>query len=224
MLTKYTMKWRLHITVTLLLLSGRAHAQVSFNWNEWFKQKKTEIKYLGQQIASLQIYLNYVKKGYQIVDQGNRLIQQAKSGELNLHDVFYLSLKIVNQQIKNYPAVRKTIEHHNYIATTSTKLLRAVREKSGFDDRDRQYVEETLARLREDMSASLDELMIVLADGELELQDDERIRKITELEAYASARVVFVKEYYAHVMGKAVQVSGERAESAVLRSLHGLRD
>ncbi|WP_126248047.1 hypothetical protein [Chitinophaga rhizosphaerae] len=217
------MKKRLWGAVIFLTVSLSCSAQVSFTWNEFFKQKKTEIKYLGQQIAELQVYLGFVKEGYKLVSQGNKLIQQAKNGELNLHDVFYLSLKLVNRQIKNYPAVRKIIDHHTYIARTSADLLKRTNQHPLLSDDDKRYVEETLQKLRSDMTASLDELMTVLRDGDLELSDDERIRKIDALESYASKRVLFIKSYYAHVMGKAAAMQGEQAESAVLRSYHEIK-
>ena len=37
---------------------------------EWFQQKKTQIKYLTEQIAALEQYGNYVKQGYRIAQGG----------------------------------------------------------------------------------------------------------------------------------------------------------
>lgn len=217
------MKTRFCAALCLLMLAAaNSQAQVNYTWNEWFKQKKTELKYLGEHIAQLQVYLKFVKDGYKLVDKGNKLIQQAKNGELSIHDVFYLSLKLVNQRIKNYPGVRKIIDHHSYIATTSAALLKKSAGTTGLTAEDKQYVSATLSRLRTDMSGSLDELMQVLSDHQIEMTDDERIRKIDQLEQYASKRVVFIKYYYAHVMALSEQRKGEQAESAVLRHYYDI--
>lgn len=217
------MKCRLMVIMAVLLSATQVRAQVSFNWSEFFKQKKTEIKYLGAQIGELAIYLDFVKKGYRIVTQGNELIRQAKNGEFNLHDVFYLSLKLVNQQVRNYPALRATIDYHHYIATASKELQQAVDKHEAFTAKERLYVSSTLQRLKEDMATSLDQLMMVTTDRELELSTDERQRRIDLLRDYAHKRVLFIKDYHIHVMGMAALRTREKAEAAVLKSLHGIK-
>lgn len=39
-------------------------------FDEWFRQKKTQKKYLVQQIAALKVYLGYLKEGYEIAQKG----------------------------------------------------------------------------------------------------------------------------------------------------------
>jgi 3-phenylpropionate/cinnamic acid dioxygenase small subunit len=51
------------LTIFLLVTASGVYAQ---NWKEWTQQKKTQIKYLVNQIAALQIYATYVEKGYAI--------------------------------------------------------------------------------------------------------------------------------------------------------------
>ncbi len=60
------MKTILLVIATVLLFQS-ANAQT---WDEWFKQKKTQKKYLVQQIAALRVYLDYLKKGYTVVHNG----------------------------------------------------------------------------------------------------------------------------------------------------------
>ena len=51
-------------TIACIILSTNiGHSQ---KWDEWFKQKKTQKKYLIQQIAALKVYLGYLKEGYDI--------------------------------------------------------------------------------------------------------------------------------------------------------------
>ena len=57
-------------------------------FSEWFRQKKTQEKYLIQQIAGLEVYAGYLKKGYKIFDTGSKTISKIKSGDLNMHQLF----------------------------------------------------------------------------------------------------------------------------------------
>jgi hypothetical protein len=57
-----TMK-RLLFILSILLLYSMCPAQTP-TFSEWFRQKKTQKKYHAQQINALQVYLEFVKKGY----------------------------------------------------------------------------------------------------------------------------------------------------------------
>src|SRR5258708_3878935 len=68
---------------------------------EWFSQKKTQIKYLTQQIAALEQYESYIKQGYQISQNGLGNIGGYIKAEYGSHTAYYNSLKTVNPQIKS---------------------------------------------------------------------------------------------------------------------------
>ncbi len=68
------------ILITGMILSTAAPAQT---WDEWFKQKKTQKKYLAKQIVLLRLYLGYLKKGYEIADKGLTTIHNIKNGDFN---------------------------------------------------------------------------------------------------------------------------------------------
>jgi len=69
----------IYVTIIILLSGAQVNAQT---WNEWFRQKKTQKKYLVQQIAALKVYLKYLKQGYRIVDKGLSLVGDIKDGNL----------------------------------------------------------------------------------------------------------------------------------------------
>ena len=78
------------LAIAIGLYIGPVSAQTV---NEWVNQKSTQKKYLLQQIAALQVYINYAKKGYNIVSGGINTIRDIKKGDLNLHNTFFSSLK-----------------------------------------------------------------------------------------------------------------------------------
>jgi hypothetical protein len=71
-------------------------------FDEWFRQKATQEKYLAQQIAALQQYAAVARRGYQVVQQGLNMIDRLKDGEFTLHSIFYAGFAIVNCQIFYY--------------------------------------------------------------------------------------------------------------------------
>lgn len=85
--------------IAIILFTHSAKAQT---WEEWFRQKETQKKYLLEQIAALQVYIDYAQKGYKIASNGLEIIEQIKTGDLNQHQVFFNSLKRINPAIAKW--------------------------------------------------------------------------------------------------------------------------
>src|SRR4051794_23883691 len=86
----------LFLFLAMLLISTVCDAQT---WNEWFRQKKTQIRYLEEQIIALQVYGSYLQAGYKIVQGGLSTIHDIKNVDFNLHKDYFSSLKRVNASI-----------------------------------------------------------------------------------------------------------------------------
>ena len=69
-------------------------------WSEWFRQKKTQKKYLLQQIAALQVYADYASKGYGIARDGLGIIGNIRKGDFSMHSNYFSSLIKVNPQVR----------------------------------------------------------------------------------------------------------------------------
>lgn len=93
---------KISVFLILFSLSATLYAQT---WNEWFQQKKTQIKYLTQQMAALQVYKGYLSKGYQIAKGGLHTIGDIKNGEFNLHQAFFSSLSHLNPSVQRYSRI-----------------------------------------------------------------------------------------------------------------------
>src|SRR3954466_3372099 len=83
----------------LLAFAGQSQGQT---FSEWFRQKKTQKKYLIEQIAALQVYEDYLEKGYSIVNEGLSQIKDIKHGDYDLHSGYFSSIKNINPTIRNY--------------------------------------------------------------------------------------------------------------------------
>src|SRR5438067_1061295 len=97
---------KLFFIIGIVLLPTLVHGQLL---EEWINQKATQTKYLGAQIALLQTYLGYLKKGYSVVNTGLTTIGRIKSGDLDLHGTFFSSLKAVSPRVKNSEKVAELL-------------------------------------------------------------------------------------------------------------------
>ncbi|OJV54339.1 MAG: hypothetical protein BGO31_13015 [Bacteroidetes bacterium 43-16] len=163
--------------IVLLLLPVLRSSGQGTVFKEWFNQKKTQKEYLLNQIAALQVYIEYGKKGYQIYDKGLGLIGTFKGGEFNLHNDFFLSLKGVNPRIARYGKVAAIIQLQYNTIRTSTQTIRAVRDSDAPTER-KNYISRVFNNILTDSEKLVEELLLLTTSNKLELKDDERLRRI----------------------------------------------
>ncbi|WP_090659552.1 hypothetical protein [Parafilimonas terrae] len=179
----------------LVLLSIGINTINAQTFNEWFRQKETQKKYLLQQIAALQVYMGYLQKGYKIAKDGLHTISGFTKGELNLHTDYFNSLKTVNPSIKRYARVADIITlqvkivqgyHSNYKQLCGTNAL------SGDE---LTYINEVFAKLLDDCAQTLDALITVTTDGKIAMKDDERLKRIDQLYADMQDKYSFSQSF-----------------------------
>ena len=167
---------KLILAFTLVLLtSSSVRAQT---WDEWFKQRKTQRKYMLQQIAGLKVYIEYAQKGYAIVRDGLNTISHLKDGDLKLHQLFLDGLSNVNPKIKTAGRVPEILAMGIQIKNRSKKVVASDHELS---QQELSYIQRVFNRVNKEQEVIIDQTTVLLSDGDLEMSDDERIKRLKKL-------------------------------------------
>lgn len=156
--------------VLFLLFSG------FLNGNIYAQAKQREV--LLKQIAALQIYIGYAQKGYSVAKKGLNTIGDFKRGEFNLHTDYFNSLKTVNPKIKKYARVAEIISLQVKIIKSYGGIYRQVQQGDLFHGDEVDYIKRVFDRLIENCDDNLEELITIVTDGQLEMKDDERMKRI----------------------------------------------
>jgi len=160
--------------ILVLLMSGTANAQT---WSEWFSQKKTQQKYLLEQVAALKLYTGYLKKGYEIGRSGLTFIKDASKGEFDLHGAFFGSLKAVSPEIRNNVKVAEIIQ----MQIDVSKAFHALRDVKGLTAQHIAYLDLVSSNLLDECLKDMEELLLIITSGRVELTDDQRLVSINSL-------------------------------------------
>jgi hypothetical protein len=164
-------------------------------FNEWFRQKKTQKKYLLQQIAALEVYLDYLKKGYKIVDKGLTIVGDIKQGKFDL-DIEYLeSLKNVNSAVSGSAKVASIVAYQRMIIIEFRRLKASTNDTDLLTNEEKQYVESVYANMLRESEMSLDELDRVLSNSDFEMKDDERVKRVDALYVDMKEKYMFTKSF-----------------------------
>lgn len=189
------------VLITGMILSSAAPAQT---WNEWFKQKKTQRKYLAKQIALLEVYLGYLKQGYEIADKGLTTIHNIKNGDFNLHRDFFGSLKSVNSHISNSAKVADIIAFQVYIIREIRKVNTFCKSNEYFTAEEMRYVARVYYNMLFLCDASVSELLAIISPDNTEsdsyqMTDDERLLRIDKIYDNMLDKHAFVKSFHEDV-------------------------
>ena len=190
---------------------------------EWFRQKATQKKYLLQQIAALQVYSDYLSKGYFIAKNGLNTIKNIKNGDLLQHSNYFTSLKSVNPQIKRYKKVADIIALQISIAMQSDNAIKTFRNNHHFTPTEINYLQGVFNMLLSDCAKNLDELLNLITNGNLQMEDDERIKAIDRIYVDMQDKQQFVRAFINNAAGLSIQRSNEENEIIISKKLNGLK-
>ncbi|MDB5277931.1 MAG: hypothetical protein JWR61_2886 [Ferruginibacter sp.] len=162
----------------IVLCVEEASAQT---WDEWFRQKATQKKYLLQQIAALKIYAGYLSQGYAIAKNGLGIIQNIKQGDYGLHSNYFSSLSTVNPRVKQYVKIVDMIFMEASFVEQTAKAIKSFNNSSMFNHTELDFIRNVFQNVLKGGAANLDDLHNILTNGQLKLKDDERITAIDKL-------------------------------------------
>jgi hypothetical protein len=193
----------------LLLFAQISTAQT---WSEWFSQKKTQKKYLLELVAALKIYAGYLKKGYEIGSSGLDFIKGASKGEFDLHGAFFSSLKAVSPEVKRNSKITEIIQMQLQIGKAFSSV-----EKLGFlGERNQAYAKLVGSNLLEECLSDVEELLLVITSGKVEMSDDERLDRIDKLYGAMQEKKTFALSFAAVARSLA---AGREQELTVLKKM-----
>lgn len=211
------------MTITLAFVALWLSPITAQTASEWFNQQSTQKKYLLQQIAALQVYISYAKKGYNIVSSGLNTIRDIKKGDLNIHNAFFNSLKAVNPKIARYQKVADIISYQLRIIKQAKQTIAYIRESNQFTQEEIEYNKKVFDFLLLECIESINQLVSIIAPGELEMKDNERLIRIDKLYADMQDKYTFCTVMSEDMALLAAQRMGEYVEIEKSKIINGIK-
>jgi hypothetical protein len=200
-------------TLLLLLFATGAIAQTTA---EWFDQKNTQKKYLLQQIAALQVYDNYLHKGYSIAKGGLGSIGNSVKSEYSLHTDYYDRLNKANPLVKNNPQVAEILRWQKDILAQTGEI-----KKTPLSPSENQYVARVCDALLKDCDAQLNDLQTVLSDDKVKMDDEARLRQMGCIHTQMQNNYRFVAGFRSQVAIYARSRQQQQTDLKTLNALYG---
>lgn len=179
-------------------------------------------KVLLQQIAALKVYTDYAQKGYSVAKKGLTTIGDFKRGEFNLHSDYFNSLKTVNPKIKTYAKVGEIIALQLKIIKNSSFIIKQVQWDDLFHGNEIAYIKRVVDRLIENCDGNLEELLTIVTDGQLEMKEEERMKRIDALYLNMLENYSFGESFTKQTRLMVLSRAKEKKDLKTSRDLNGI--
>jgi hypothetical protein len=193
-----------------------------FVFNQGVSGQAKQRKELILQIAALQVYIDYAKKGYSAVSKGLNFIGDARKGELTLHGDYFTSLLKINPKVRNYYKTAQIISMQFKIMKLCSKTLSDLKAADLFHGNELDYIERSFKKLLQNCSQTLDQLLVISTDAELQLKDDQRLERIDLLHKTMLEDYNFCLSFSRDARLLSVSKTADKEDSKGLSKLYGL--
>jgi hypothetical protein len=187
------MKKIISVTICFLAVGSFLPAQ---DFDEWFRQNKTQINYLDQQIAAYAFLLSDLTKGYDTAEAELAFTAGSENKEYELHRNYFNSLHLVSPAVLAYPRAREIIADARALIRHFNSLFQA----KNMTAVEMSYFHSVYNNLSSHCNQSLDELTGLLTDNSLSLTDDERIQGIDALYRDMKDKYAFSQSFTSEAM------------------------
>lgn len=211
---------RLKLAFVLMFCALGSLSGYGQNWNEIFRQKKTQQRYLLQQIAALEMYTGYLKKGYELVGGGLQTIRDISNGEFSLHSAFISGLKEVSPVVRNDARVAEIIGMQVNIG----RAFASIKSGASLSSFNLLYIKDVRSSLWEQSLKDLEELLMVITAGKIEMGDDQRIQRLDKVHRSMREKLAFAQHFIGEVSLYLGQKEMEKRSIEQLKQSYGIKE
>lgn len=206
------------LSLSIMVLPCVSSAQTS---SEFFKEKKSQKKYLLKQIAELQSYIELARKGYGIVSEGLNSIGDLKNDTFSLDKDYFSSLDNIS------PAVKKDGNIENTIAlqTSINNLYNGAKkdaQSNELSSDEKSYIQKVWDNLLNKCSHDMTQLDNLTTAGHYKMSEDERLQAINKIYRDMQNKKAFEDSFYKEVK---VLINGrtkERMETNEMERIYSI--
>ena len=174
----------------------------------------------ARKLAELKTILQDMKKGYEILDKGYTEIRDLAQGRFSLHKAFLDALLAVSPSVRNYHRVGAILDNEYALVGEYRQAWQEARTAGVFTMQELGYFDGMYSTLYKRSLQSLDELTMVITDGELRMSDAQRLRSIDKVYADISGQLRAVRRLRWEASLQMAQRQHEKYELNLLRTMY----
>lgn len=177
-----------------------------------------------EKLAQFKQILSDMKRGYEILTGGYKVVKDMTQGNFNLHKTFLDALMQVSPTVKNYKRVGDIINYQILLIKESKIAIKRFASSKSFSEKEITYFEKVYNNLFMESLRNLDELTTVITANKLRMSDDERLEAIDEIYFAMQDKLQFLRNFNASSNILAIQRAKERNDVTALRGIYEIKN
>nr|WP_294897200.1 hypothetical protein [uncultured Pedobacter sp.] len=192
-------------------------------FSEWFRQKKTQEKYLIQQIAGLEVYTGYLKKGYEIFDKGSKTISKIKNRDFNMHQSFFNAKNKLNPNLSKLVANLKIEALNNAVTEKCIQSKKFIAVQSGLNTEQIAYFKTVVMRIEKSAKELFNEYQQLIEPDKITMNDEERLKRLMDLKRSYFSLYQFINSFCDEIKLYSQQIKHEEKDISTSQKILGLK-
>jgi hypothetical protein len=189
----------------------------------FFNQQSSKMKLMLAQIAGYETFLNSLKNGYKITENGLNAVHELKGGTYNLHAAYFNSLQEVNPVVQANPKGKAIVGIQQQISQFFTNEISWEQQQKVLTGAEINYINQVYGNIVKKCQEDMNGLMQVLTPGKLQLTDHQRLERIDQLYATTLDKLAFSQSF----TNKCRQMANDRQRAKKnnnqLKTLYGIQ-
>ncbi|OYD41823.1 hypothetical protein [Sphingobacterium cellulitidis] len=143
--------------------------------------QSTEISQLilnVEKLAQMKKILSQMKQTYSVLNKGYGIIRDLSKGNFDLHRVFLHGLFEASPSVRRYHKVKLVIDLQLQVVSLTKRSIQRFRNSGLFSLEELQYLSLFQEKALEESLMILQELIVLVVDGQLKMNDGERLLAI----------------------------------------------
>ena len=175
-----------------------------------------------EKLAQLKSILNNMYSGYRFVSKGYNTVKDIAESNFNIHEQFLNALLEVSPAVKNYVRVKDIISCQSRLIVEYKNAMKRFRASKLFTDKEMAYMVMVYKNTLTGSADNIQSLLMIVTNGTLRMDDDERLRAIDHLYASMIERLGFLRSFNAENNLLALQRGRALTDVKVTGKLNGL--
>jgi hypothetical protein len=177
-----------------------------------------------QKLTQLKTILSDMYKDYEVIDKGYTDIKNIAAGNFNLHKAFLDGLLLVSPAVRDYPRITDILDAEFNIVSEYKSASDRFRADGHFTVQELNYINDTYNSLFQKSLKGIDELTMVITDGQLRTSDAQRLEAIDRVYLDITGQLSYLRRFNNNTSIQAIQRLKAVNDMGTLKTIYGIKN
>jgi hypothetical protein len=175
-----------------------------------------------EKLASLKSTLQGMYNGYAALEKGYTRVRDIAKANFSLHRLFLDGLWILSPSVRSDSRIRDILTRESRLISDYKTAAARFSKTPVFTAQEMSYITSTWSGLLQKSLQAIEELTMIITDGQLQMSDAQRLQAIDRIDADIRGQYNFLQKFNNALSIQAAQRQKEGNDINTLKQLYGI--